>query len=610
MHPGIFVVARLKSGIEVSHAQSEMTAIATRIAEAFPKSNAKHGINVKPLTGVIVGDVGSTLLVLLGAVGFVLLIACANVANLLLARSIGRRKEMAIRAAMGASRVRVLAQLLGESVVLSLAGGAVGLLLAVWGTKAMVAAVPGGLPRMDSVALDGWVLAFTLGVSLLTGIVFGLVPALQSSVDDIERALKHESRGSTAGPDRLRRLLVVAEVSATLVLLIGAGLMLRTMERLYRVNPGFDAARLLTFSVGLSPADTATSDRILQSFDRTLAGIRATPGVAKASVSTLIPLAGSDDELPFYVIGRPRPASQGDMNWSLLYATDPDYLKSMGIPLLRGRYIEPRDGRRSEPVVVIDEVLAHSIFPNEDPLGKSIAVADLSGQLGPEVTRPMEIVGIVGHVNHWGLDTDATARVRNELYVPIAQIPEPFMKAIATGSHFVVRAGAAPLAVVPAIRRAVAAAGNEQPVYSVRSMAGIVSESIAGRRFSMLLLGIFAALALLLAAVGIYGVISYAVAQRTHEIGIRMALGARPGDVLRSVVAQSMSPVMAGAGIGLAASLGLTRLMAKLLYGVPASDPLTFGSVVLVLIGVALAASIVPALRAMRIDPTTALRHE
>jgi predicted permease len=610
MHPGIYVVGRLKPGIEQSRAQSEMTAIAARLAEAYPKSNGKHGINVRPLTGVIVGDVAPTLLVLLGAVAFVLLIACANVANLLLARSTGRRKEMAIRSAMGASRGRVILQLLTESMVLSLAGGAAGLGVATWGSRAVVAAVPGGLPRMENIGVDGWVLAFTLGVSLLTGLLFGLAPALQSSVTQVHETLKEGSRGSTAGPHRLRTLLVISEVSAALVLLVGAGLMLRTMQQLNSIRPGFDPTRVVTFSMGLSPADTTSSDRILQTFDRTLAAIRAIPGVSNASLSTLIPLAGNDDEMPFYVTGRPRPTSQGDMNWALLYSTGPDYLKAMKIPLLRGRFLVPEDSRRAAPVAVIDEVLAHSIFPNEDPIGKSIAVPDMGPEFGSELSRPMEIVGIVGHVNHWGLDTDAGAKVRNELYLPISQIPEPFMKQVASGSSFVVRAGTDPLAIVPTIRRAMAGMGNGQPVYSVRSMDEIVSASIAGRRFSMLLLGIFAALALALAAVGIYGVISYAVAQRTHEIGIRMALGANPGNVLRAIVSQSMMPVLMGVGIGLAASFALTRLMAKMLYGVKASDPATFCTVALILSAVALAASIVPARRATRIDPTVALRQD
>ena len=610
MHPGMFVLARLKPGMTQERAQSEMTAIAARLAEAYPKSNARHGINVSQLTGVVVGNSRSTLLILLGAVGFVLLIACANVANLLLARSSARRREMAIRAAMGATRGRVILQMLTESVVLALGGGAIGLAVAAWGSTAVVAAVPGGLPRMESIAVDGWVLAFTLAVSVLTGVVFGLAPALQSSVRDVHDALKEGSRGSTAGPHRLRNLLVVSEVAAALVLLIGAGLMLRTMARLSGVNPGFDTGHVLTFAVGLSPADTSTSDHILQTFDRTLDSIRSVPGVTNASVTTLIPLGGNDSELPFYVTGRPRPTSQGEMNWSLLYATGPDYLKSMGIPLLRGRYLEPRDSRRAAHVAVIDEVLARSVFPNEDPIGKNIAVPNMSAEASADLSQPMEIVGIVGHVNHWGLDTDATAKVRNELYIPITQIPEAFMKVVASGSSFVVRTGTDPLAVLPSVRRAIAGTGNEQPVYSVRSMSDIVSDSVAGRRFSMLLLGIFAALALVLAAVGIYGVISYAVAQRTHEIGIRMALGASSGTVLRAVVAQSMLPVAVGVGIGLAASLVLTRLMANMLYGVRASDPATFGAVALLLAAVAAAAAVVPARRAVRIDPTIALRTE
>jgi hypothetical protein len=322
---------------------------------------------------------------------------------------------------------------------------------------------------MDNIAVDGWVPAFTLGVSLLTGLAFGMAPALQSRGSDVHETLKEGSRGSTGGRHRFRSLLVVAEVAAALVLLIGAGLMLRTMHRLASVKPGFDPAGVLTFSVGLPPAETASSDRILQSFARSLAGIRAVTGVTGASVSTLIPLAGSDDEMPFYVLGRPRPVSQGDMNWALLYATDPDYLQTMRIPLLRGRYLTARDSRRAAHVAVIDEVLAHSIFPKEDPIGKGIAVPDMGPEFGPEVTRSMEIVGIVGHVHHWGLATDATAKLRNELYIPISQIPEPFMKQIATGSSFVVRSGMDARGIVPSLRHAVAQTGNPQPVYSLRA---------------------------------------------------------------------------------------------------------------------------------------------
>ncbi|MGD0014843.1 MAG: ABC transporter permease, partial [Bryobacteraceae bacterium] len=593
-----------------AQAQSEMTAIGARLAEAYPKSNSKHGVNVAPLAGVIVGNVRPTLLVLLGAVGFVLLIACANVANLLLARSAGRQKEIAIRSAIGAGRGRVVRQLLTESVVLALAGGIAGLAIARWGTQAVLAAVPGGLPRMENIGVDGWVLAFTLGVSLLTGVVFGLAPALQVSVTDLHETLKEGSRGSTAGHRRVRNLLVVSEVAAALVLLAGAGLMLRTVRTLDGVNPGFDSDHVLTFSVGLSPANTSSSDRILQTFEQTVDRIHNVPGVRSAAVTSLMPLGGSDSEIPFYVNGRPRPTSQGDMLWALLYATGPGYLKAMGIPLLRGRYIGPQDMHRGSHIVVIDEVMARTVFPNEDPLGKSIVVADLSGSLGPEISVPMEIVGIVGHVSHWGLDSDATGPVRSELYLPLSQIPDQFMKGMAASSTFVVRTGADPLAMLPAVRAAVLEAGNDQPVYGVRTMDQIVSASIADRRFSMLLLGIFAGLALLLAAVGIYGVISYTVAQRTREIGIRMVLGAGQADVLKVVVTQAMLPVVAGLAIGLGASFGLTRLMAGMLYGVNAGDPVTFIGVALVLAAVALIATLVPARRAARVAPMVALRYE
>jgi predicted permease len=610
MHPGMYVVGRLKPGVTQASAQSEMSAIAARLAEAHPKSNSKHGINVAPLAGVIVGNVRPTLLVLLGAVGFVLLIACANVANLLLARSAGRQKEIAVRAAIGAGRGRVVRQLLTESVVLALAGGAAGLAIARWGTQAVLAAVPGGLPRMENIGLDGWVLAFTLGVSLLTGIVFGLAPALQVSVSELHETLKEGSRGSSAGHRRFRNLLVVSEVAAALVLLAGAGLMLRTIQSLGAVNPGFDARNVLTFSVGMSPANTSSSDRILQSLQETVDRIQSVPGVKSAAVSSLLPLTGRDSEIPFYVNGQPRPTSQGDMSWALLYATGPGYLEAMGIPLLRGRYIGPQDMRRGSHVAVIDDLMARTFFPHEDPLGKSIVIADLSGALGPEASIPMEIVGIVGHVSHWGLDTDSASRVRSELYLPLSQIPDQFMKGMAASSSFVVRTGGDPLATLPAVRGAVLEAGNDQPVYGVRTMDEIISSSIADRRFSMLLLGIFAGLALLLAAVGIYGVISYTVAQRTREIGIRIALGAGRADVLKVVVAQGMFPVLAGLGIGLAASFGLTRLMAGMLYGVKAGDPATIIGVAVILAAVALIATLVPARRATRVAPVAALHYE
>lgn len=609
MHPGMFVVGRLKPGVTQGQAQTEMSAVAARLAEAYPKSNVRHGVNVTPLARVIVGDCRSTLLVLLGAVGFVLLIACANVANLLLARFTGRQKEIAIRTAIGAGRARVIRQLLTESVLLSLGGGAAGLAIAAWGTRAVLAAAPGGLPRMENIGVDGWVLAFTLAVSLLTGIVFGLAPALSASAADLHETLKEGSRGVSAGHRRLRNLLVVSEVAAALVLLAGAGLMLRTVWSLFRVNPGFDPGHVLTFSVGQSPANvTSSSARILQAVEQMVDRIQSVPGVKSAAMTSMIPLGGNDSEMPFYVNGRPRPTSQGDMLWALLYTTDPGYLKTMGIPLLRGRYIERQDMHRGAHVAVIDDVLARTVFPREDPLGKSIVVGDVSGDLGPDVSIPMEIVGVVGHVSQWGLDRDAGARVRSQLYLPISQIPDQFLKATIGSSVFVVRTGSDLLGAMAAVRGAVLAAGNDQPVFGVRTMNEIVSASIADRHFSMLLLAIFAGVALLLAAVGIYGVISYNVALRTREIGIRMALGASQADVLRVVVGQGMLPVLTGLAIGLAAAFGLTRLMAGMLFGVHAGDPMTFLGVALVLAAVALLATWLPARRATRVAPSAALR--
>jgi predicted permease len=532
------------------------------------------------------------------------------VANLLLARFTRRQKEMATRIALGAGRTRLVRQLLTESVVLALAGGIAGLAVAWAGTRAVLAAVPGGLPRMENIGVDGRVLAFTLGLSILTGVVFGLAPALQVAATDLNETLKEGSRGSSTGHRRLRSALVVSEVAAALVLLAGAGLMLRTIWSLGRVQPGFAADHVLTFSLGLSPANTSTNDRILQTFQQTVDRIEAVPGVKTASVTSLLPLSGRDNEIPFYVDGRPRPSSQGDMAWALLYATDPGYLQAMGIPLLRGRFIARQDMRLGSHVAVIDEVMARKLFPNEDPLGKGLVVADLSGTLGPDVSVPMEIVGVVGHVSHWGLDRDTTAPVRSELYLPLSQVPPQFMKGMASSCSFLVRTTADPLATLPAVRRAALEAGSDQPVYEARTMSEIVWGSIADRHFSMLLLGIFAALALLLAALGIYSVISYTVAQRTREIAIRMALGAARRDVLKIVAGQGMLPVLAGLAIGLMASIGLTRLMAGMLYGVRAGDPVTLLGVVLLLAGVALAATLVPARRATRVAPVVALRYE
>ncbi|HXJ93930.1 MAG TPA: ABC transporter permease [Terriglobia bacterium] len=608
-HPGLRAVGRLKSGVTQAQAQADMNNIAAQLAQAYPKSNAKHGVAMRPLAQDIVGNVRPALLVLLGAVGFVLLIACANVANLLLARSTTRRREMAIRAAIGASQGRMIRQLLTESVLLALAGGALGLLLARWGTQAVVAAIPGGLPRMENIGVDGWVLAFTLAVSVATGVIFGLAPALQISRLDLHTMLQEGSRGSTEGQHGLRSVLVVAEVAASLVLLIGAGLMLKTMWELSRVNPGFNPRNVLMFSVSLSPANRSTPDRIRTAWQQITDKVQGLPGVRAAGVVDDVPLTGSDSELPFWVSGRPRPSSQSEMLWALLYDVSPGYFRAVDVPLLRGRTFTDADNTKTAaPVTVIDEVMARSLFPHQNPIGQSIRIAVPEG-FPPGLDRPIEIVGVVGHVKHFGLDADATSKIQYQLYLPFGQLPDPLIRITATFMTMMVRTSTDPLGEVGAIRSQVSEGGN-QTIFDVRTMERVVSDSVAGRRFSMLLLGVFAGLALVLAAVGIYGVISYTVTQRTHEIGIRMALGAERSNVLTLVVEDGLRLLLIGVGVGLAAALGLTRLMSSMLYGVRPTDIATFATVSLLLAGVALLASYVPARRATKVDPMVALRCE
>ena len=608
-HPGLRVLGRLKPGVTQEQAQAEMNSVAAGLAQIYPQSNAHHGVTVRPLAQEIVGDVRPALLVLLGAVAFVLLIACANVANLLLARSAARRREMAIRAAIGASQLRMVRQLLTESALLGLAGGTLGLALARWGTQAVVAAVPGGLPRMEDIGVDGRVLAFTLAVSVATGVIFGLAPALQVTRLSLHTALQEGSRGSTGGQNRLRSVLVVGEVAASLVLLIGAGLMLKTMWQLSRVSPGFNPRNLLTFSVGLSPASRATPDRIRTSYRQMVESIQALPGVEAVGTGDDVPLSGNDSELPFWVSGRPRPSSQSDMLWALNYDVSPGYLRAMGIPLLRGRFIRETDAKGSAPVIVIDEMMAKGLFPGQDPVGQSIRIAVPEG-FGPGLDEPREIVGVVGHVKHFGLDTDAASKIQYQVYLPFAQMPDQIVPMIASALTLTVRSTVDPLSLLSGIRRQVSREGNDQPVFDIQTMDQIVSDSVARQRFSMLLLSIFAGLALVLAAVGIYGVISYMATQRTHEIGIRMALGAKQRDVLRLIVGQGVRLSLIGVGAGLTCALGMTRLMSSMLYGVRPTDFFTFAAVSLVMAGIAILASYVPAHRATQLDPLLALQYE
>ncbi len=595
-HPGLRVIARRKPGVSEEQTRAEFEQLGATLAAAYPQTNANHSAAVVPLKESIVGKTGPTLAVLLGAVAFVLLIACANIANLLLARSSVRQSEIGVRIALGADRGRIVRQLLTESVLLSLAGGAAGCALAAWTTRLVVRAVPQGLPRMNEIAVDARVLVFTLAVSLLTGIFFGLIPALELS----HSRLIETARGSTTGRGRLRDALVLAEIAVAVVLLAGGVLMIRSIWNLYQVNPGFDPHNVLTLQVGVSSGKGSASS-IRAAYSQLLERVGQIPGIQAAALTLDLPLSG-DAEVPISVEGSAPPASQSDLPSAIWYATSRDYLRVMKIPLLRGRFFDERD-LHGPAVLVIDEVLARSLFPGQDAVGKRLLIG------GPN-NPPSEIVGIVGHVKHWGLDGDATAKVRAQFYTSFESIPDSFLSFASGWNTLVLRTRGNPLHIVDAVRAQVIGGNRDQPVYNVRSMDQIVAETLAERRFAMLLLGTFAAIALLLAAIGVYGVISYAVNQRTREIGIRMALGARPGDVLKLVVGRGAMLALAGVAAGIAVSALVTRSMSKLLFGVSPTDPLAFAAVAVILSGVAILASYLPAQRAAKVDPLTALRYE
>ncbi|HUC75109.1 MAG TPA: ABC transporter permease [Vicinamibacterales bacterium] len=597
---GMGVLGRLRAGTSTERAQAELDAVAAALALEYPKEDKDHGIYAVSLRDDLTGAVKTPLVVLLGAVGFVLLIACANVANLLLARSSARRREFAIRGALGASRGRVMRQLLTEGLLLAILGGSLGLAMAASLNEVLIAKIAARLPRADQIHLDASVLGFNGLVALLASVLFGITPALDAARSDVSTALKEGGRGTTSRHG-LQRALVVVEVALALVLATSAGLMMRTMSQLWSVNPGFDPRNVLTFGVAGSPAVHGTPTAVRNGVTDTTERLRSIPGVQAISlVGGAMPMK-SDSELPYWVEGRPKP-EPSQMDLALFSFVDPGYLSVMRIPLYRGRFLSTQDDENSPCVAAIDEEFVRRAFPNQDPLGQRVNLELLQLRC--------EVVGVVGHVKQWGLDADATAKVQSQMYLASRQIPDSVMDLISTGSEYVVRTTVEPYALVPALERTISGINGKMVAYGEESMVDVIGNSLSARRFTRLLLGAFAALALALAAVGIYGVVSYSVAQSTHEIGVRMALGADGGTVLRTVLRGAMQMALIGIAIGAVSALAVTRVMKDLLFGVSAADPATFGATAVLLASVAVVASYVPARRATKVDPIVALRYE
>jgi len=600
--PMILCVARLKAGVTLAQAAEELGAVQENLDRLYPVADRGLGIDVASLKQVVVGDVSGTLLLLLGAVAVVLLIACANVANLLLARSAARTREFAIRSALGASRARIGLQLVTESVLLSLAGGGIGLLVAKWGLSVVLAAAPETLPRSENIGVNVSVLFFTFGISLAVGILFGLAPAIKSSKGDLQTSLKEGGRGSTGTHHRAQSGLVIVQMALTLVLLAGAGLLFRTIHRLWDVNPGFDPHDVVTFKVGLSPSLTKTPSIKQIAYKQLVERIRQIPGVQAADLTVLVPLGHSSNSGPF-LVGSQESASIAEAPRAQFYWTGPEYLRTMGIPLLKGRYFAPEDTTKSDPVVVIDNVLAHTYFPDRDPVGQTMTIPHW---------RAVRIIGVVGHVQHRDLG-NFNRYIQNAIYASLYQLPDEWIANFYTDLTVTVRTPLNTATLIPMVKAAIYSTGDTQPIYNVQTMEELISQSMSAQRFPMILLGAFAALALLLASVGIYGVISYSVTQRVHEIGIRRALGAQGREVFQMVIGQGLRLALVGVAIGVLAALTLTRLLSsfsRLLYGVGASDPATFVTISAVLTVVAVLACYIPARRATRVDPMVALRYE
>jgi len=606
---GLDAIGRLKPGVTLDQARLDMDRVSRDLTAAYPDVNSGKKANILTLKEEMIGDMGPILFVLLGAVAFVLLISCVNVANLLLARATARQNEFAIRIALGAGQHRVIRQLLTESLLLSLIGGALGLLVAKFGTTAALAAVPRTLPRAEDIGLDIRVLLFTLALSILAGIIFGLVPAWKASQGSVSRQLIESGRALAGPRGSAQSVFVIGELAMALVLLIGAGLMIRTLVSLWGADPGFNPKNILTLELsGPASYKASSADAIRSAYRQIHDKLASTPGIESVSLSWGAHPMGSDDEDYFWFIGRPKPAHPGDYPMAIEYDVEPDYLKVMQIPLKRGRFFTAADNEHTAPVVVIDESLAEKYFPDQDPIGQYLDFNTNPSEVD-KLPNP-QIIGIVGHVNQWGLDNDGPGALHAQVYLPMAQIPDKQLKRGGLGTDIFVRRQQAGMPTLAALRSRILEFNSAMVLHNPEDMEKTVADSLSDKRFTMTLLGVFAFLALLLASIGIYGVLSYMVGQRTKEIGVRLALGAQRFDVLRMVLKDGVRMTMAGILIGLLGAMALTRLMGTMLYGVRSTDPLTFISVAALLGIIALLACYVPARRAMRVDPMEALRHQ
>jgi predicted permease len=599
---GSIGLARLKPGVSLAQARADLAKIAANLAAAYPRQDAELKFTSVPFRESGLGDLPRILFLLFGAVGFVLLIACANVANLLLARATSRKREVAARITLGATRGRIVLQLLTETLILSVLGGALGLGLANWGIRAMLLAAPAKLLPRNGATLDLPVLFFTLSLSVLTGILFGLIPAFKASHVELQTTLKEGGRGSTEAHHRAQGFLVVSEIALALVLLVGAGLLIRSLARVWAVNPGFDPHNVLTFNIALAPDKAVDAAKARQMYAQLIDRVRALPGADSAAVLMgNVPLTGESD-IAFYREDRPKPDKDTDMPDALWYAVGPDYLRAMRIPLLRGRFFTAQDSEKTSPVAVIDESMARKLFAGEDPIGKALHLTFFD--------ESVQIVGIVGKVKHFGLDSPPEADAQYQLYLSFPQVPDRLFPLLSTSAAIVVRAATPGLNLFDSLRREVRAVDAQQIMFNATTLEQLLANRLMLRRFLVILLGVFAALALVLASIGIYGVIANVVSQRTHEIGVRVALGAQRRDVLRLVLSRGMLLDLLGVALGLIAAFPLTRLLSNQLFGVSATDPFTFMAVPTLLIAIALIACYIPARRAMRVDPLVALRYE